>query len=92
MSMKEWLKSNRTLPLCEILTTIKAKVRGHYQYYGVTDNAKAIKKFQCADHMVAVQVAEQKKSKEKLYNSRFLLWCSQIVPVTLAKGICKFVL
>lgn len=44
-SMKEWIKSHRTLPLCEILTTIKAKLRGHYQYYGVTDNTKAIESF-----------------------------------------------
>lgn len=44
-AMKEWIKSHRTLPLCEILSTIKVKLRGHYQYYGVTDNTRAIESF-----------------------------------------------
>ena len=44
-AMKEWIKTNRTMPLKEIFKMISAKLRGHYQYYGVTDNTKAIKSF-----------------------------------------------
>lgn len=39
---KEWLKKNRTLPTPEILFTTARKLRGHYGYYGVTDNSKGI--------------------------------------------------
>ena len=39
---KEWLKKNRTLPTREILRTTVRKLRGHYGYYGVTDNSQGI--------------------------------------------------
>lgn len=44
-SMKEWIRANRTLPLEEIFKTVNMKLRGHYQYYGVTDNSKELKNY-----------------------------------------------
>ncbi len=41
-SYKAWLKKNRTLTTPEILRLTGAKLRGHYGYYGVTDNSKGI--------------------------------------------------
>lgn len=35
---KEWIQENRKLPLGEIWKTVNLKLRGHYQYYGVSDN------------------------------------------------------
>lgn len=43
--MKEWLKANRHRPVRKLMPTIAAKVRGHYAYYGVTDNSNAIARF-----------------------------------------------
>ena len=43
--MKEWIKNYRTLPVERIFKTINAKLRGHYQYYGVTDNIREVKLF-----------------------------------------------
>ena len=34
---KQWIKVNRTKPLKEIMETIKLKLIGHYNYYGITD-------------------------------------------------------
>lgn len=42
---KEWLRSNRTLSTIEILKTTAAKLRGHFAYYGVTDNIRRISSF-----------------------------------------------
>ena len=42
---KDWLRANRTLPTPEIMKTTAAKLRGHYGYYGVTDNGKSIRNF-----------------------------------------------
>jgi len=39
---KAWLKSNRTLTTPEIIQKTVSKLRGHYGYYGVTDNSKGI--------------------------------------------------
>ena len=44
-SMKEWIKTNRILPLEEIIKIVNMKLRGHYQYYGVTDNSKELKNY-----------------------------------------------
>lgn len=44
-AMKEWIKAHRTMPLEMIFKTINAKLRGHYQYYGVTDNTREVKNF-----------------------------------------------
>ena len=44
-AMKEWIKIHRTMPLEQIFKTVNAKLRGHYQYYGVTDNIKEVKNF-----------------------------------------------
>lgn len=42
---KEWLKRARILPTKELWQITKAKLRGHYNYYGVTDNLRGIVRF-----------------------------------------------
>lgn len=42
---KDWLKKARTLTTKELWQTAKAKLRGHYNYYGVTDNLRGIARF-----------------------------------------------
>jgi len=41
----DWLRANRTLPTAEILKISAAKLRGHYAYYGVTDNETKLSNF-----------------------------------------------
>lgn len=43
--MKEWIKRNRTKPLEWLFKMVNAKLRGHYQYYGVTDNTREVENF-----------------------------------------------
>ena len=40
--MNLWLKKNRHLRLRDMTDKLNAKLRGHYQYYGVTDNYRYI--------------------------------------------------
>lgn len=42
---KIWIKENRNRPLKEIIPTIRRKLIGHYNYYGVTDNVKGLDRF-----------------------------------------------
>jgi group II intron reverse transcriptase/maturase len=44
-SFKEWLKKSRTMKPKELWDTVKAKLRGHFSYYGVTDNSSGIRRF-----------------------------------------------
>ena len=45
VAYKEWLMSNRTLTTREIMQTTVRKLRGHYHYYGVTDNKQCLMNF-----------------------------------------------
>lgn len=40
-----WCKDNRTEPIEEIMDTIRRKLIGYYNYYGITDNYHSICKF-----------------------------------------------
>ena len=42
---KDWLRANRTLPTSELMSKVVSKLRGHFAYYGVTDNSKGIGRF-----------------------------------------------
>lgn len=44
-AFKVWLKEARTMKSAELWAVVKAKLRGHYAYYGVTDNMSGIKRF-----------------------------------------------
>lgn len=43
--IKEWIKYNRIMPVGEMIKSLNRKLRGHYQYYGVTDNTKSVKSY-----------------------------------------------
>ncbi|MCL1914890.1 MAG: hypothetical protein FWG10_13715 [Eubacteriaceae bacterium] len=43
--MNQWLKRNRLMRVKGIVAMINLKLRGHYQYYGITDNADSIDQF-----------------------------------------------
>lgn len=45
VAFKEWLKEERVLPLRLIMQKASQKLRGHYGYYGVTDNYRGISRF-----------------------------------------------
>lgn len=43
--IKEWIMVERYAPKPEWWTTLKAKLRGHYQYYGISGNIDCIRAF-----------------------------------------------
>jgi group II intron reverse transcriptase/maturase len=45
LAFKEWLKANRTMPIARLMPTVALKLKGHYAYYGVSDNSKGIARF-----------------------------------------------
>jgi len=40
--MEQWIKSNRYLPLEILMQRLDRKMRGHYNYYGITFNTRSI--------------------------------------------------
>ncbi|MFH1108348.1 MAG: hypothetical protein V1790_04000 [Planctomycetota bacterium] len=43
-----WRRWNRHRPVAEQHDTLSQKLRGHYAYYGITGNGKALSGFHCA--------------------------------------------
>jgi len=43
--MNRWIKQNRHLRLKDLTNMLNLKLRGHYQYYGITDNSDCIGNF-----------------------------------------------
>ena len=44
-SIAQWCRENRHRPVCEQHATLSQKVRGHYAYYGITNNFRMLKAF-----------------------------------------------
>lgn len=67
-AMKEWIKSNRHMRLKDLFKTLSSKLRGHYQYYGVTDNTNAIQSFY---HLTKKLLYKwlNRRSQKRSYNS-----------------------
>ena len=42
---KEWLRKNMHKPIKELIHKLNAKLRGHYNYYGIIGNFEAMRKF-----------------------------------------------
>ena len=45
VEFNQWCKNNNDLPLKEMMSTVKKKLTGHYNYFGITDNYHMIQKF-----------------------------------------------
>jgi len=45
LRMKQWIRNNRNLPILILVKGLRAKLRGHFNYYGITDNGKMISNF-----------------------------------------------
>ena len=43
--MKDWLRSQLTVPLREVWQLVNAKLAGHFQYYNVNDNWPQLEQF-----------------------------------------------
>jgi len=44
-AVKAWLRANMHLPIARLIENLNRKLRGHYNYYGVTHNAKKMVDF-----------------------------------------------
>lgn len=63
-----WLKASRNLyPIEEIWKTLRAKLRGHFQYYGVSGNFRSIGIFGCLTRKLTFKWLNR-RSQKKSFN------------------------
>ena len=81
---KEWMKKNRTLTVETFMKTMKAKIQGHCNYYGITDNRRAVGNFidECRSFIYKWL---NRRSQKKSFNwDKFVLFL-KIYPLPKAK-------
>lgn len=65
----QWCKENRNLRLSKLFDILKAKLRGHYNYYGVNDNYRALREFWMKVQEILFKWLNR-RSQRKSYNKR----------------------
>lgn len=66
---KVWIKEHRNEPLKEIIATVKKKLTGHFNYYGITDNSDMIVRYR---HIVILLLIKwlNRRSQKKSYRNK----------------------
>ena len=62
-----WAKENRNKKISEIMETVKKKLVGHYNYYGITDNSKSITLYHYEVQRILFKWLNR-RSQKKSYN------------------------
>ena len=83
--MKEWIKKSRTIPLKEIFKTLSTKLRGHYQYYGVTDNTKSIESFYVHTKWMIFKWLNRRSQKKSYTVEQFCEGLLKTFPLPMSK-------
>ncbi len=68
---KVWIKENRHRPLKEIITTVKKKLTGHFNYYGITDNYYMISKYNSVVIHLLMKWLNRRSQKRSYRNKGF---------------------
>jgi RNA-directed DNA polymerase len=61
--LKAWFRANLTTPAKEVWKMLNAKLRGHYQYYGINDNWPSLIKFRGAAIRMAKRWLHRRSQK-----------------------------
>jgi group II intron reverse transcriptase/maturase len=66
--MKDWFRSQLTVPIAEVWPILNAKLRGHYQYYGINDNWPQLMKYQRLVERLSFRWMRRRSHKGKTHS------------------------
>ena len=69
--MKIWIKDHRYLKTTEMIKQINIKLRGHYQYYGITDNAYSLNLFKRCVNKLLWKWLNRRSERKSYTNDEF---------------------
>lgn len=70
-SIAEWCRQQRHRPIREQHAMLSQKVRGHYAYYGITGNARALAWYLCAVHRAWRRWLDRRNRQREMTWDRF---------------------
>ena len=68
---KVWIKEHRNEPLEEIIATVKRKLIGHFNYYGITDNSDMIARYHHVVILLLIKWLNRRSQKKSYRNKGF---------------------
>ena len=71
LALKEWIKRARSLKLRELLTALRRKLQGYWNYYGVLGNSMMTSKFQYAVHHLLFKWLNRRSQRRSMTWSCF---------------------
>lgn len=72
---KLWIKAVRNLfTLQDIFEVVKLKLRGHYQYYGITDNSPMLKEFKYQIEQLLFKWLNRRSQRKSFERCKFNLY------------------
>ena len=92
VTMGEWLRRNRHNDLREIINEVNAKLRGHYNYYGITFNSRSIGKYYHQVKLLLQKWLNRRGGKPKWRWERFTKLVNQWQPLLKPKIYHKHLL
>jgi len=66
-AMKQWIRTNRSLTLKQLAPTLRRKLLGHYNYYGVIGNSNSLGKYQHWSQQIIFKWLNR-RSQRRSYN------------------------
>jgi len=70
-ALKDWFHHHLTTPLSEMWSTLNAKLRGHYQYYGINDNWPWLMKYRGMAKWLAFRWLNRRSQSKSMNWSEF---------------------
>ena len=68
---KVWIKEHRNEPLKEIIATVKKKLTGHFNYFGITDNSDMIARYHHIVMLLLIKWLNRRSQKKSYRNKGF---------------------
>lgn len=79
---KMWMKENMHRPIYEIMETIKKKLIGHYNYYGINNNSKSICDYYMYVKWTTYRILNRRHQKKSMSYGIFnRIWTGLSMPI-----------
>jgi group II intron reverse transcriptase/maturase len=77
-ALRTWCRANRHVPLGDQARILAAKLRGHYQYYGVRGNSRALSRFHHEARRAWLKWLRRRSRKHRMTWKRFAALCLRL--------------
>jgi RNA-directed DNA polymerase len=76
VEINRWLRQERNVqPLPDLWQALARKMRGHFNYFGVTDNSRALSRFEHAVHRLLFKGLNRRSQRRSFTWERFRQYC-----------------